>query len=120
MTEEMKKKEFEYWEKFNRKFNTPDDVPEIPILPIEELKEHVWPKLYEAGAIAKKDLIVGHVYLGNCRNASKAVWKENGTFEYMRYKWGFTYPEEINHFEDDDEYDVYVPIKDITEDNIEI
>ena len=120
MTEERKKELIEWWESIDRKFETEDDVPELPVLPIEDMKKHIWPKLYAAGAIAKKDLIVGHKYLGSCRNAHEAIWKENNRFEYQRYKFGFTYPEEIHHFEDDDGYDVYVPIKDITEDNIEI
>lgn len=59
--------------------------------------------------IPKNELIVGNTYTGNCRNAESAKW--NGkTFEYMRYKFGSTYLEEINHFEDDDGYDVFVPM----------
>lgn len=68
------------------------------------VKEHVIP-------IPKSELVVGQTYNGVCRNASKAVWKENGTFEYIRYKFGSAFPEEINHYEDDDGYDVFVPIK---------
>lgn len=61
-------------------------------------------------AIPKKDLVVGETYQGECRNASEAEW--NGkTFTYMRHKWGSTYPEDITHYEDDDGYDVFVPIK---------
>lgn len=115
MKEEARQKEIEYWKRFDRKFYHQDDIPELPVLSIDDMKQYVWPKLYEAGAIAKKDLIVGHKYLGSCRNAHEAIWKENGTFEYIRYKFGFTYPEEINHFEDDDGYDVYVPIRDLTQ-----
>ena len=33
------------------------------------------------------------------------------TFVYERYKFGDTFDEEINHFEDDDGYDLFVPIK---------
>ena len=32
-------------------------------------------------------------------------------FEYMRTKFGSTFPETINHFQNDDGYDVFVPIK---------
>lgn len=60
--------------------------------------------------VYKSELVVGKEYLGNCRNAEKATW--NGkVFTYNRTKFGYTYEEEINHFEDDDGYDVFVPIK---------
>lgn len=62
--------------------------------------------------IPKKDLEVGATYGGECRNASKAVW--NGkVFTYKRYKFGDIFDEDINHFEDDDGYDVFVPFEKI-------
>lgn len=58
--------------------------------------------------IAKDELIVGQKYLGLCRNSNVAVW--NGKcFEYERYKFGSTFIESINHFEDDNGYDVFIP-----------
>jgi hypothetical protein len=63
-------------------------------------------------AIPKSELVVGETYKGVCRNAEEAVWKGD-VFEYMRYKFGTTYPEEINHYEDDDGYDVFVPCEEI-------
>lgn len=58
--------------------------------------------------IYKKDLIIGGIYLGECRNSDSAIW--NGkTFTYQRSKFGDTFMESINHFEDDDGYDVFVP-----------
>lgn len=63
--------------------------------------------------IPKKDLKVGHIYLGDCRNADKAVWTGK-KFEYQRYKFGSTFLEYINHYEDDDGYDVFVPFVDIS------
>ena len=92
-----------------------DRIPLIPVVDKETYDEYVVPNLIRCGAIPKEKLIVGHTYLGDCRNTSKAVWKESGCFEYMRTKFGWTYPEEINHFQDDDGYDVFTPIKDITE-----
>ncbi len=65
--------------------------------------------------IPKSELIINKKYNGNCRNASEAVW--NGEkFIYKRHKFGTTYNEEINHYEDDDGYDVFVPIEYIGED----
>jgi hypothetical protein len=60
--------------------------------------------------IPKAELEIGRTYCGNCRNADQAVW--NGkTFTYKRYKFGSTYDEDINHYEDDDGYDVFVPVR---------
>lgn len=62
--------------------------------------------------ISKKDLVIGEKYSGICRNTSEAVW--NGkVFEYKRYKFGFYYDDTINHYEDDDGYDVFVPFEKI-------
>lgn len=61
-------------------------------------------------AIPKNELEVGTIYQGHCRNADDARW--NGKkFVYERYKFGYVYDEEINHYEDDDGYDVFVPMK---------
>jgi len=69
------------------------------------VKEHVIP-------IQKSELVVGQEYPGHCRNASKATW-DGEKFHYQRYKFGSYYDETINHYEDDNGYDVFVPIKEI-------
>jgi hypothetical protein len=77
-----------------------------------------------AGMIAKRDLVDGAAYWGFCRNAQEAVWhadkpsragyerqdKVLGCFTYQRTKWGSTYDEDINHPEDDDGFDLFVPV----------
>ena len=69
------------------------------------VEEHIIP-------IPKSELVVGQEYPGHCRNASKATW--NGkVFQYMRRKFGSEFLESIKHYEDDDGYDVFVPIKEI-------
>lgn len=60
--------------------------------------------------IPKKDLIVGKSYKGFCRNADTAEW-DGEVFWYTRYKFGDTFDEEINHFEDDDGYDLFIPFE---------
>lgn len=82
----------------------------------DEYREIVCATLQSIGAIPKKDLVVGKVYQGDCRNSEIAIYLGNGKFEYIRYKFGFTYLEEINHYEDDNGYDLFVPIKEL-EDN---
>ena len=69
------------------------------------VKEHIIP-------IPKSELVIGKEYPGYCRNSDKAIW--NGkTFQYMRTKFGSKFLEKINHYEDDDGFDVFVPIKEI-------
>jgi hypothetical protein len=71
------------------------------------VEEHIIP-------IPKSELVVGQEYPGHCRNASKATW-DGKKFHYERYKFGDTFDETINHYEDDNEegIDVFVPIKEI-------
>lgn len=91
-------------------FNTENDIPEVPNIDLKNYNKFIIPNLIRCGAIPKKDLIVGKTYIGSCRNSSEAVW--NGkTFEYKRYKFGMTFDDEINHFEDNDGYDLFVPLK---------
>ena len=87
-----------------------EKIPSIPICSEKEYEEIVIPNFIRCGAIPKKDLIAGRTYIGECRNASEAVW--NGeVFIYQRHKFHLVYPEEINHFEDDDGSDLFIPIK---------
>lgn len=88
-----------------------DNIPDIPRMETpEDYQEYVVKNFIRCGAIPKKDLIVGKTYIGDCRNASEAIW--NGTqFIYKRQKFGVIYDEVINHFEDDDGFDLFVPIK---------
>ena len=64
--------------------------------------------------IPKSELVIDKEYVGNCRNSSKATWKGDH-FEYKRYKFGSCYLDEINHYEDDDGYDVFVPVEVVSE-----
>ena len=99
----------EYWKNRNP-FKNEDDMPSVPIVIKEDYDNIIIPNIIRCGGIPKEELIVGETYIGNCRNASEAVW--NGEkFTYMRTKFGATYSENINHFQDDDGYDVFVPIK---------
>jgi hypothetical protein len=67
-------------------------------------------KAHKVGFIAKKDLIDGAYYQGDCRNASVAKWiAEKDSFVYLRNKWHSQFLEYINDFEDDDGYDTFIP-----------
>lgn len=63
------------------------------------------------GMFAKKDLVDGATYIGTCRNAEEAVWHaDKQRFTYVRSKWGSSYDEDITHPEDDEGYDIFVPV----------
>ena len=99
----------EHW-KTRHPFKDENDIPSIPIVSKEDYENIIIPNIIRCGGIPKNKLEVGATYIGDCRNASEAIW--NGEeFEYIRYKFGTSYKETINHFEDDDGYDVFVPIK---------
>ena len=91
---------------------TDDYIPEPPITTPELYQKYVIPNFIRCGAIPKDKLVVGKTYFGSCRNADKAIWLGD-KFEYTRHKFGASYQEKINHFEDDNEYDLFVPIREI-------
>ena len=98
-----------HW-KERKPFRDEDDIPPIPIVLPKDYEEIIVPNIIRCGGIPKDKLIVGKTYIGDCRNAREAVW--NGEkFTYMRTKFGSTYPETINHFQNDDGYDLFVPLK---------
>lgn len=92
------------------------DIPDIPIFENDDEKKFyndiVIPNLIRCGAIPKKDLEIGAEYIGDTRNTDTARW--NGkVFEYTRHKMGFTFTDTVNHFEDDNGYALFVPLKKI-------
>lgn len=98
-----------YW-KERKPFKDEDDIPPIPIVLPKDYEEIIVPNIIRCGGIPKDKLIVGKTYIGDCRNATEAFW-DGEKFTYMRTKFGSTYPETINHFQDDDGYDLFVPLK---------
>lgn len=65
--------------------------------------------------IPKKELVPYAWYIGVCRNAFYAQWipnLENGTgqFIYIRHKFGGFFIEKIFHFEDENVFDVFIPL----------
>jgi hypothetical protein len=106
--QEAKQIREEYWKNL-KPFNTVDDIPNLPVVDKNEWDNFYVPILIRCGAIPKDKLIPGKIYKGTCRNADIATW--TGTkFIYNRTKFGTTYNEEINHFEDDDGSDLFVPL----------
>jgi hypothetical protein len=103
-----------YWNTLT-KFETPNDVPDLPRVNEKTWKEYYVPKLIAAGAMPLKDLENGGYYLGKCRNTYVAQWlADEKKFYYFRHKWGLAVDDTINHFEMDNGYDLFVPIKKVT------
>ena len=110
LREEREKTIKQYWENLP-KLNNPEDVPTLPRVDEKQWKEFYVPKLIEAGAIPKNDLIHGQIYIGEHRNTTIARWnQETNKFLHMRYKFGWR-EDECNHFEDDDGFALFVPIR---------
>ena len=86
------------------------DIPSIPIMRSkDDYEKYVIFNFIRCGAIPKSKLEIGKTYIGDCRNSSEAIWLGNH-FEYDRNKFGFTFKEKINHFEDDNGFDLFVPL----------
>jgi hypothetical protein len=107
-----------YWNNL-KKFENPNDVPSIPRVDEKEYNEFYVPRLIDAGAIPKKDLVDGQFYFGEYRNANVGKWvAEKNVFEHWRYKFGFRL-DECNHFEDDDGFALFVPLRLANDDEIQ-
>jgi len=101
----------EYWMELN-KFESNDDVPELP----NPLTEFYIKRLIELGAIPKSKLQDGIWYYGDYRRASFGKWsEEDEKFHIYRWKFGWR-KDECNHFEDDDGFALFVPLRVINED----
>jgi hypothetical protein len=61
------------------------------------------------GMLRKDQLVPGTAYVGACRNASVARWTGH-EFIYLRRKFGMQFEDVVNHPEDDDGHDIFVPV----------
>lgn len=91
-------------------FKNEDDISEIPFVSPEEYKNTIIPNIIRCGGIPKSQLIPHTVYIGSCRNTTEAEWTGK-KFIYCRHKFGYEYIDEVNHFEDDNGHDLFIPIK---------
>lgn len=93
-------------------FNKIEDIPNLPVVDKEEWDNYYVPILISKGAIPKKDLIDGQWYIGDHRRCKIAKWDANkNVFVYVREKFGQKYLDTCNHFQDDDGFALFVPIK---------
>ncbi len=94
-----------------KKFEKIDDIPEFPQWKSQEEYQKLVNEYIKAGAISKKDLIPGGWYIGQSRSTNIAQWWPKLGFEFIRHKFSGKYIDNINHFEDDNHYDVFIPFK---------
>ncbi len=101
-------------------FEKAEDVPELPRADnLEEWKEFYVPIIINKGGIPKEKLVDEEWYYGDHRRCHFAKWNEKeNKFEYVRYKFGY-YWDECNHFEDDDGFALFVPLRIATEEEKE-
>ena len=117
---EREAQKLEAWNNLKH-FETPEDVPDIPVVKDpEEYRVFYIKRLVNAGAIPKKDMVDNQVYIGKHRRCTVARWnKLKNKFEYWRYKFGMWFIDDCNHFEDDNGYALFVPIKLGTQEDFE-
>lgn len=66
----------------------------------------------QMGMILKRDLIDGATYIGHCRNSKTATWhQQKQRFTYKREKFGQHFDEDIVHPEDDQGFDIFLPVQ---------
>ena len=83
-------------------------IYDIPHLPKPLLNFHI-EILIKCGAIPKKDLIIGEYYLGRNRITKIAQWNGNEFIFLQEMK----YIEKCFHFEDDNGFALFTPLKKI-------
>lgn len=112
---EKDKLKIEMWKNFNTKLKCPTDVPDMDLYE-EDYQTYVIPALIRNGAIPKNNLIDGHYYYGQWRAGNFAKWDgETNKFKVWRNKFNRWYLDNANHFEDDDNFALFVPLREITE-----
>ena len=59
-----------------------------------------------------EEMVTGRVYKGSCRNAEYAYWTGEH-FLHIRYKFNMDYIEEIDHAENEEYHDVFLPFEEV-------
>jgi hypothetical protein len=110
----IKDTELRQWWSELKPFKDDDDVPSLP----NPLDDFYIQRLIELGAIPKSELKDGQWYYGNFRNSSFGKWDaDKFVFHHLRYSFGW-YWDECNHFEDDDRFALFAPLREATQDEI--
>lgn len=89
-----------------RFFKNENFIPSIPKLDSELYNRIIIPNLIRCGALTKDNLIPGKTYIGSCKNSNEALWVGDHFEVYFN-----DIIQKLNHFQDDDGYDLFVPLK---------
>lgn len=98
----------EYWMSL-KPFKNSFDVPRIP----QNDKEWYQNKLIELGAIPKNKMEIGKWYYGDNRNAEFGKW-DGKVIKHLNSSFGQFYWDESNHFQDDNGYALFTPLREAT------
>lgn len=102
-----------YWKEL-KPFQRAEDVPNLP-----KIDDFYKNRLIELGAIPKDKLEDGVWYYGNYRNSDLGKWDDKAQeFGHWRYKFGYRW-DTCNHFEDDDGYALFVPLRVANQEELE-
>lgn len=114
MWEKQKSDKLKKWWSELRPFKSSTDVPQLP----NPLDDFYTQRIIELGAIPKSELKDGQWYYGNFRNSNFGKWdSDKSVFHHIRYSFGW-YWDECNHFEDDDRFALFVPLREATPEEI--
>lgn len=114
--EEREAKILKMWTEL-RPFN--EEGAFVPELPRELTRFHI-AKLIKCGAIEKEELKDGVWYYGDYRNAKFGLWDaEKEQFKIQRYKHGRYRWDTCYHFQDDDGFALFVPLREATQEEVE-
>lgn len=102
-----------YWSNL-KPFKKSTDVPSLP----NPLTDFYTKRIIELGGIPKSELKDDQWYYGNFRNSDFGKWDANkSVFHHIRYSFNW-YWDECNHFEDDDRFALFVPLREATPEEI--
>ena len=114
------KEELRFWRR-RPKFEDRADVPPLPRVNAKIWKYLIVPTLIEAGAIPMMELEDGAVYEGRHRVGKVARWDaEKKEFEYPYWEFNQKATMKCNHFEMDDGFALFVPLKKVAEKEVDL
>jgi hypothetical protein len=112
---QAEKKQFEKKEWDKLKLVEVDGYVYVPRIPIPITPYHI-EKLIEGGAIPLKDLVDQQWYFGNHRCCRLAQWDgKEKIFRYYKNSFGVKHLDTCYHFEMDDNFALFVPIRKATD-----
>jgi hypothetical protein len=111
----QKEADLQRWWNGLKPFKDERDVPALPV----PLTDFYINRLIDLGAISLSKLEDNTWYYGNYRNSKFGKWDgTNEVFHILRYKWGKSLWDECKHFQHDDGFALFVPLRKATESEI--